>query len=321
MLISVVIPSWNGERLLRKNLPKVLKALPKGAELIVVDDGSTDNSVEYVRELTRSPVSALRVTRSTTRNPLTRNSLTRNPQTQLTIKLIENKKNRGFIYSCNRGVKEAKGEFVVLLNNDVIPQKGFLEPALKHFNNPKVFAVCFNETQDEWGSWARIFWQLGFFNYLPGKETNKPHISGWASGGSAVFRKSMWKKLKGFDKIYEPFYWEDLDLSYRAWKRGWKIIWEPKAKVEHHHASTISRLDRRYVDLIKERNQLLFIWKNIDDFGLRLSHLFGLLLRVLTGPNYLKVILAAWKQYRYFGGPKEKKGVRSDREILRLFKS
>ena len=315
MKISVIIPSWNGEKLLRKNLPKVLRVLPENTEVIVVDDGSTDGSVEFIKSLTSSRVNELRKKKKK-KNSLITNSLINNKE--LSIKLIENKKNRGFIYSCNQAVKEARGEFVVLLNNDVIPKKGFLDSALRHFEDSKVFAVSFNEQQF---GWAKIWWRGGFIHHGVGGTGRRAHISAWASGGSAVYRKSIWQELGGFDPLYHPFYWEDFDLGYRAWKAGYKIVWEPKAIVYHRHESTISKIDRNYVNLIRERNQLLFIWKNIDDFWLRLSHPFGLLLRASTGPNYLKVIWAAWKQYRKFGRPKGKEKVRSDREILKLFKN
>ena len=285
--VSVIIPNWNGEKLLRKNLPQVLKALPKNSEVIVVDDGSTDGSKEYLK--------------TTTKN----------------LKVIFNDRNLGFSKVCNQAAKSAKGEFLVLLNNDVIPEKGFLKPALNHFNDPDVFAVSFNEPQF---GWAKIWWRGGFIHHGTGGRGKKSHICAWASGGSAVFRKSMWRELGGLDKLYEPFYWEDFDLGYRAWRRGWKIIWEPGSIVYHRHESTISKFSRDYVNLIRERNQLLFIWKNIDDFWLRLSHPFGLALRALTAPNYIKVIWSACKQYRRFNKPEEKNRVRADKEILGLFK-
>jgi GT2 family glycosyltransferase len=288
---SIIIPTWNGEELLRKNLPKVLEVAPNEAEVIVIENGSEDGSREYLEEL--------RVT-------------------GYELRVIENNVNLGFIGGCNQGVEKAKGDYVVLLNNDVVPERDFLAPALKHFNEDEVFAVSFNEVNSD-GGWADIFWVDGFFNYSPGEKSDQAHISGWASGGSAVFRKSMWDELNGFDPMFDPFYWEDTDISYRAWKMGWKIIWEPEAKVVHEHESTISKIDQSYVNRVKERNQLLFIWKNITDDDLRFKHNLGLIQRVLTGPNYLKVIRDAKKRYRQFDCPKIDGYSRTDKEIFRLF--
>jgi len=302
--VSIIIPNWNGERLLRKNLPKVIQAVKLSScqtEIIVVDDGSTDESVEYLKTQ-NSKLKSVCAGRTTTKN--------------LKLKIVENKENRGFIYSCNRGVKEARGEVVVLLNNDVIPEKDFLRYVLPHFEDPKVFAVSFYEPN--W-SWAKIEWKKGFIEHSPGTKTNTTHVSAWASGGSAAFRKSIWQKLGGFDSLFAPFYWEDIDLSYRAWKRGYQIFWEPKAVVYHQHESTISRFSADYIRLISERNRLLFIWKNITSPRMMLEHKFWLGLKFIRNQGYFRPFLAALIKKpqilsRWLKEFKEKKV--SDREIF-----
>jgi len=288
--VSIVIPVWNGKKLLKKNLPLVLKALPKGTEVVLVDDGSTDGSKEYLKKLKAK---------------------------DLKIRVFINNRNQGFVYTTNRGVKEAKGEIVVLLNTDVIPQKDFLAPALKHFEDEKVFAVSLAE--QEYG-WAKIWWRGGFIHIGDGGKSKGSHVCAWASGGTGVFRKKMWQELGGFDPLYSPYYWEDFDLGFRAWRRGWKIIWEPKAKVIHKHESSTSKVNRGFVDLIKERNQLLFIWKNINNPLWRFSNYFGMALRVFLGPNYLKVISAARKQYRLHGKPTSFEGKYTDKQVIKFFK-
>jgi len=288
--VSVIIPTWNAEKILKKNLPLTLAALPPDAELIVVENGSIDNSRQILKELAKK---------------------------DRRLKPIYKRRNLGFIGGCKVGADCAQGEFLVFLNNDVIPEKGFLSPALVHFKDKDVFAVSFNEPQF---GWAKIWWRGGFVHHGIGGSGKRAHISAWASGGSAILRKSMWQILGGFDPLFAPFYWEDFDLSFRAWKRGWKIIWEPKAVVHHRHESTISKLDKSYVDLIKERNQILFAWKNISDPLLILSQPFGIALRIATGPNYLKVLVAAAVQWLKLG-KKDRANVRTDREIFNLFKN
>lgn len=254
---SVVIPNWNGRKLLEKNLPKVLLAT-KEAEVIVVDDNSNDDSNEFLSG--------------------------NYPQ----IKIVKHQKRLGFGASCNDGVKIAKGEIVVLFNLDVYPQKDFLKYTLPHFKDKQVFAVTFHEKK--W-SWAKFIWKNGFIEHQPGSKSTRAHISGWASGGSAAFRKSIWDKLGGFDDLYQPFYWEDIDLGYRAWKRGYKILWEPEAIVFHKHEGTIGAYySRSYIDFISQRNQLLFIWKNITNFWLIKDHKFHLFLRLFKTPGYFKVL-------------------------------
>ena len=286
--ISVVIPNWNGRKLLEKNLPAVLAAKPN--EVIVADDASPDDSNEFLEK--------------------------NYPE----IKIIKHKKNLGFAANCNSGVEAAKGEIVVLLNLDVVPEKDALEKVLPNFNDEKVFAVSFNEPQ--W-SWAKILWQKGTIEHQPGPKAKKTHLSAWASGGSAAYRKSIWQRLGGFDSLYHPFYWEDIDLSYRAWKRGYQVLWEPKAIVYHQHEAIIGKhFSKDYIDFLSERNRLLFIWKNIGDPKMIFEHKFHLGRRLLTSPSYWKPFIAALVRLpkvlpRRFKECREKKI--GDREVFAQF--
>jgi len=292
MKFSIIIPNWNGEKLLKKNLPAVFSS---GADqVVVVDNGSNDGSVALLKNL----------------------------QAQYSqLKIIFNPKNLGFARAVNQGVKEAKNEIVALLNNDVVPEKDFLKPLVKDFQDEKVFAVSLNEPQ--W-SWAKGKWVKGFIEHETGPKTKTPHLSFWANGGSGAFRKSIWLELGGLDEIFAPFYWEDIDLSYRAWKRGFKILWEPQSVVHHQHETTIGlRFNQKYVDLIAQRNQLLFIWKNTTDFRMLLVHKAFLWKKLLTQPGYFKPFLAAWFRFplvfpRWLKEFKEKKV--SDEQIFKQFR-
>src|SRR3989344_7761000 len=106
MSISVIIPNYNGQDLLKKNLPRVLSAVGD-AEIIVVDDASTDASASVISRL-RQDFGG-----------------------QANLKLLQNEHNLGFSSTVNKGVKEAKGEVIILLNTDVVPEKDFLKPLLE----------------------------------------------------------------------------------------------------------------------------------------------------------------------------------------------
>lgn len=284
MKFSIVIPNWNGKVFLEKNLPAVLATKPD--EIIVSDDNSTDGSVEFLK-----------------------NNF---PQ----VKVIHHKR-LGFSGNCNFGVKNAQGEIVVLLNTDVIPEKDFLKTLEEDFKDSNVFAVSLHEPQ--W-SWAKIFWKNGFVQHEPGSKNTDVHISAWASGGSAAFRKSMWEKLGGFDDLYKPFYWEDIDLSYRAWKRGYKVIWDPRSIVYHKHEGTISSFSKSYVRSVTERNQLLFIWKNIATPKMLIQHKLHLAKRLFVHPGYWKPFLMALvKLPRIFLTREWRRRKLSDEEIFAQF--
>ncbi|PJA42922.1 hypothetical protein CO176_00990 [Candidatus Woesebacteria bacterium CG_4_9_14_3_um_filter_39_10] len=262
---SVIIPNYNGEKLLTENLPLVIKAMNNPAngicEIIVVDDGSWDGSVRLIKE--------------------------KFPQ----VKVIKHKINRGFSASINTGVRGSSGDLLVLLNSDVIPDEDFLISTLPHFKNPKVFAVSLHE---KGYGWARGGFKDGYIQILPGEESDSFHESFYVSGGSGVFRRSFWMSLGGMDeKLFSPFYWEDIDICYRAAKRGYQILWDPESLVIHKHESTISKLSKKYVARVRERNQLLFIWKNITSASLTRRHLTGVLERLVRHPGYLRIVIMA----------------------------
>lgn len=265
MKTSIIIPSYNTDWLLEKNLPVVLKSFENKnnniVEIILVDDGSEDKSAYVVRK--------------------------NFPQ----IKLIRHTKNRGFSASVNTGARAAKGDLLVLLNTDVLPAEDFLEKIIPLFEDPKVFAVSLNEGGY---SWAKAVFENGFIGHKPGEKDDKVHESFWVSGGSGVFRHSIWNKLGGMDeKLLSPFYWEDLDIAYRAHKRGYKLLWSPFGRVEHKHETTIKNLPPAYVQRIRERNHLLLIWKNLTSANLFKRHLKGLTERILKNPGYLRIVFMA----------------------------
>lgn len=295
MKISIVIPNWNGRELLEKNLPEVIKAYENKEnrikEIIIVDDASTDKSVELVKE--------------------------KFPK----VRLIKHKINRGFSATVNTGARSSKGDLIALLNTDVSPRKDFLEKIILHFKDKNVFGVSLHE---EGYGWARGYFKEGFIVHEPGSESKKAHTTFWVSGGSGVFKRSIWMKLKGLDeKLLSPFYWEDLDISYRALKRGYQLWWEPTARVVHEHEAIMSRLPKKYVGGIRERNQLLVIWKNITSPNLFRKHIIGLFRRMARHPGYLRVVLAALPKMKVVlkARKKERKESKiSDEAIFAKFK-
>lgn len=255
MKISIVIPNRNGAGLLQKNLPHVLAAAG-GAEIIVADDASSDNSLEILsKEFPK-------------------------------VKVLRKTHHDGFGSTVNVGVKEAKGEIVVLLNTDVRPEQNFLAPLIKHFDDTTVFGVgCLERSYENGKVMLRgrgeARWEKGFFVHSRG-EVNKS-TTAWVSGGSSAFRKSIWDKLGGMDALYDPFYWEDIDLSFRARKAGYKILFEPTSVVIHEHEQGIIKQDYSpfQINTIAYRNQFLFIWKHTPDIKIWLEHFFWTLVRLL----------------------------------------
>lgn len=261
MDISIIIPNYNGEELLKKNLPSVIDSVSNyhGAiEIIVVDDCSTDHSIKSIKYYVSS-----------------------SKYKDIQFKILQNEKNMGFSSTVDKGVKEATGDLVLLLNTDVIPERNFLNPLIKHFQDEKVFAIgCMDKSVESGKVILRGRgigrWQRGFFVHSRGEIDKTDTL--WVSCGSGIFRKSIWDKLGGLDTLYNPFYWEDIDLSYRAIKSGYKILFEPKSIVVHEHekGSIKKKYSESEVKTIAYRNQFIFVWKNATDLDLQFLHIFWL---------------------------------------------
>jgi GT2 family glycosyltransferase len=303
MKVSIIIPNYNGAKILRRNLAKVVE-IAGDAEIVVVDDASSDESLKELASFKEK------------------------------IKIIKNEENLGFSSTINRGVEMARGEIVILLNSDVVPEKGFLAPLLSHFNDENVFAVgCMDKSIEGdkiilrgrgLGEWKR-----GFLVHSRG-EINKTNTL-WVTGGSGAFRKSIWKKLGGFCVLYSPFYWEDIDLSYRALKSGYKIIFDPKSIVIHEHEK--GAIKNTYSDFkiktIAYRNQIIFVWKNITDRSMIFNHLFwfpyDIISSLMRGDwAFIKGVLGAFillpKIIKYSNMEKKNFVLRDD-QVLMPFKS
>jgi len=254
---SIIIVNWNGADLLCKGLPSVMKSVSYAGnehEIIVVDDGSTDESVKVIEQFSG-------------------------------IKLIALPQNRGFGAACNIGAAESQNAIVIVLNNDVIVEENFIIPLLEAFEDPGIFAVSckikkWDKETVEIGRTCGRF-SCGFIS-IKRDNLGSPSITlqptFYASGGAVAYDKGKFLQLGGFDPLYYPFYWEDNDLSYRAWKRGWEVLYQPHSVVYHQHQGTIGRsFSKSYIKTIYYRNKLLFVWKNITDVSYLFQHLICLI--------------------------------------------
>ena len=184
----------------------------------------------------------------------------------------------GFSYTVNHGATNASGEVLLLINTDVCPEPGFLAPLLSHFEDEDVFAVgCMDKSIEGKETVLRGrgtgYWKRGFLNHKKGEVDKSDTL--WVSGGSGAFRKSYWDKLGGLNNLYNPFYWEDIDLSYRALKSGYKVIFENKSVVIHEHEKGVikSKFSPYIVKTLAFRYQFIFTWSNLTDFSLVISHI------------------------------------------------
>jgi GT2 family glycosyltransferase/glycosyltransferase involved in cell wall biosynthesis len=254
---SVVIPNWNGRDLLEKYLPSVVEAMDgdPANEVIVVDNGSADGSAEFVRSHFPS------------------------------VRLLALDRNLGFGGGSNAGFQAARNDIVVLLNSDMRVDREFLPPLLEAFTDEQVFAVgCqifFSDptkVREETGL-TQGWWESGGLRvrHRIDPTVQSAYPCSYPGGGSSAFDRRKFLELGGFDPLLSPFYLEDTDLGYMAWKRGWKVLYEPRSIVFHEHRGTIGKtFSRRHIDLVLKKNFILFCWKNIHQWKMVFSHIFFL---------------------------------------------
>lgn len=241
--VSIVIPTYNGIRLLEANLPPLFAALDEwigSYEVIVVDDCSIDETVGMLRE--------------------------RFPR----VKLLQNVRNEGFSRTCNKGMREASYPVTICLNNDVRVTSGFVAPLLAHFDDPSIFAVTPSILAEREGRNQGIVYGLYGKGFIKGGFAALDERCGvrenlYAIGACVAYDMTKFRALGGYAEIYTPYLFEDVDISYRAWKRGWRSIYEPGATVYHYSSATIGKTKKRQKRTIYFRNRFLFHWINLTD--------------------------------------------------------
>ena len=243
MKASVIIPNLNGAGWLRDSIESVWAQTEQDFELIVIDNGSKDESLEIARSYRG------------------RDRYT----------LIENAENTGFSHAVNQGIAIAKGEYAVLFNNDAFAEPDWLAELIRTADaDPKIFAVSslmlrFYEPElaDDAGDYVTI---LGFAckrgDGLKASRYTKPCRIFSACGGAALYRKSILDEIGNFDENFFA-YFEDVDLSWRANNAGYKNLLCPTAKCYHIcGASTGAVKYNAFKSQQSGRNSILLPLKN-----------------------------------------------------------
>lgn len=266
--LSIVIPSWNGLELLKICLPSLIKQTFKDFEVIIVDNGSGDDSVKYIQKNFPS------------------------------FKIIKLPKNIGFAGAVNRGIKKAFGKYIILLNNDTEidkncleylvktadshPEVGIVAAKIKNFYHRNIIDNAGDEIDIIGHSFTRGTGQKD------GLKFNKPDYIFLVTGGGSLFKKEVFNKIGFFDEDYF-LYMEDVDFCFRAQLAGFKAWYEPKAVIYHKRMSTSSK-NMSFVEPECFRNMTMNI---IKDYPLSLIfHKF----------NWLKIILVHLNTIKYLAG-------------------
>lgn len=250
--VSIAILSWNGRHHLEICLPAVFEQQLEGGsfesrvEVLVLDNGSSDGTAEWLR--------------------------TQFPK----VRLIESPVNLGFCAGNNRLVEAAGGEWVVLLNNDTRPCPGWLACLVDALAGaPDDVAAVSGKIVDWTGK--RLDFGRGLltfdghaFQQDYGRLLDRAEVPATGSellfpcGGNMIVRKAVYEELGGFDEDYFA-YLEDVDLGWRIWAAGWRVLFAPEAVVHHRSMATSQLLGNHNRGFLFERNAYLTAYKNFDE--------------------------------------------------------
>jgi GT2 family glycosyltransferase len=288
-LISAVIPTFRGRKRLERNLPGVLAAQRESGdawEVIVVDDGG-------------GGLGAL-------------------PDG---VRLVVLPENRGYGPAVNAGVAAAQGDLLLILNDDVALETGSVGTLRRHFPDPTLFAVVpailspLATCGDEGGKTARR--EAGLIEI--GEATSAAtHPALYPVGCCFLCPRALFLELGGYDDLYAPFFWEDVDLGYRAWRRGLRTLHAPEAVCRHEGSATLrEQRSRDEHEAYFFRNRVLFHLRNLGDPAWRAQAFGALAAFALFDARLPRTRGLAEALDRYPGfGSRNDPGL-SDAEILR----
>ena len=252
--VSIVIPNYNGKHFLEDCLKAVFEQDIKDQEVIVVDNGSTDGSLEYLN-------------------------------TYPGVHTIVLDKNYGFCRAVNEGIKAAKSDYVILLNNDTEVEKNFASELLKAIkSDEKIFScsskmVQFHDREaiDDAGDYyCALGWAFG--------RGKGGHVSDYeqsvdvfaSCAGAAIYRKKMLESLGYFDEDHFA-YLEDIDIGYRARIHGFRNVYAPKAVVYHVGSGFSGSTHNAFKVKLSSRNNVYLAYKNMPFLQIILNSPFLLL--------------------------------------------
>jgi GT2 family glycosyltransferase len=260
---AILVLNWNGIEHLRLLIPSLRDAIAAQRErvpIVVVDNRSTQGDVAWLR--------------------------TECPDVEVVVA-----EHNDFLFSLNPAVAGRSEDVVVILNNDMRVDAGFLAPLLAHFDDDSVFAVTarvldwegVRQTTGQRRMAIRHCWYYQWWDL----DVRHAVYTLDAGGGCAAFRRTFFVDLGGFDPLFRPAYFEDIDLSYRAWMRGWRTVFEPRSVIYHREGATLQDRSReaRFRTLLA-RNQALFTLKNVGGWPFVFGYLALTPIRLLRSDPY-----------------------------------
>lgn len=287
--LSIVILNWNGAEMMRRFLPSVLQHSTE-AEIVVVDNGSTDDSLQMLSQDFPS------------------------------VRQVVLDKNYGFADGYNKGLKEIEAEYYLLLNSDVEVRKGWLKPMLAYMDSHPDVAACQPKLLCQWspsdfeyaGACGGYIDALGY-PYCRGRvmgtiESDKGQYDNiapilWATGACLLVRANDYWQAGGLDGRFFA-HQEEIDLCWRLRSRGRGIVCVPQSVAYHLGGGTLPQGNPRKT-FLNFRNNLLLLYKNLPQERLHKVMRIRFWLDALASIQFLLTLqwgsfLAVWKARKAF---------------------
>src|ERR1700733_8899702 len=246
--VAVVILNWNGVKYLRQFLPSVLSSSYPNLDIIVGDNASTDDSVEFLRQKFPS------------------------------VKIIQNDENYGFTGGYNKVLEHVDADYFILLNSDVEVSDGWIEPVIALMESdplvaaaaPKIKAFAQKDHFEHAGAAGGFIDKFGYpfcqgrMFYEIEEDRGQYDESGevfWASGAALFIKKKYWDEAGGFDDRFFA-HMEEIDLCWRLKNMGYKVMYCADSEVFHVGGGTLNT-ENPFKTYLNFRNNLLLLKKNL----------------------------------------------------------
>lgn len=291
--VTVLILNWNGKAYLEQFLPSVLSSTYQNFQVLLVDNGSTDGSVEHVKEYF--------------------------PE----VRLLAFNENLGYTIGNNKGLEQITTPYFVVLNSDVEVEPGWLEPLVETMEaDPTIASIqpklkSFHHRREfEYAGGGGGFMDRWGYPFCQGRmfteaeeddgQYDTPREIFWATGACSMIRKSVSDQIGFFEEKFFA-HWEEIDFCWRARNYGYKIMYQPKSVVYHVGGGTLSRQNPRKT-FLNVRNSLATLVMNVPFWKMPIKIYARLVLDGVWGlksfwNNEFKVLFAIWRAHWafYFG--------------------
>lgn len=270
--IAVVILNWNGKRFLEKFLPFLISNNSAGAEIIIADNASTDDSIDFLQK--NYPV----------------------------IRIIRNDANYGFAKGYNVALSQLEAEYFVLLNSDIEVTSKWIEPVIALMDSDKSIAACqpkilsYSEKEKfEYAGAAGGFIDKYGYPFCQGRifqelETDKKQYEAareifWATGACLFVRAELYKKYGGLDDDFFA-HMEEIDFCWRMKNIGYKIMYCSQSVIYHVGGGTLPKKNPKKT-FLNFRNNFILLYKNLPSSQLFKVFAARLLLDGVAGTKFL----------------------------------